>query len=168
VRRQAWIAARFAIAITGPTMVRVRLREVAAVRRRFGYRRQFVLMPREGVVMGHKTAGSVARSGRRYLGVGRKRALSTRMPMAIPQDPNQRWSLEFLSDAFADGRRLRILVVVNDLTTSRANAQRSSLTRRCRACGSCTSLPRSLRSASCWRPGGTISMMRGRKERPTI
>jgi hypothetical protein len=33
---------------------------------------------------------------------GRKRALGTSAPMAIPQGPNQRWSLDFLSDAFAD------------------------------------------------------------------
>ena len=47
---------------------------------------------------------------------GRKRALGTRAPMAIPQGPNQRWSLDFLSDAFTDGRRFRILAVVDDFT----------------------------------------------------
>jgi len=35
----------------------------------------------------------------------------TRAPLTIPQGPNQRWSLNFLSDAFADGRRFRILVI---------------------------------------------------------
>jgi putative transposase len=47
---------------------------------------------------------------------GRKRALGTRVPMAIPQGPNQRWSLDFASDALTDGRRIRILVVVDDFT----------------------------------------------------
>ena len=47
---------------------------------------------------------------------GRKRALGTRMPMVLPQGPNQRWSLDFLSDAFADGRRFRILAIVDDFT----------------------------------------------------
>ncbi|MGC0396856.1 transposase InsO family protein, partial [Bradyrhizobium sp. USDA 241] len=47
---------------------------------------------------------------------GRKRALGSRAPMAIPQGANQRWSLDFLSDAFADGRRFRILAVVDDFT----------------------------------------------------
>ncbi len=47
---------------------------------------------------------------------GRKRALGTRAPMTLPQSPNQRWSLDFLSDAFADGRRFRILAVVDDFT----------------------------------------------------
>jgi transposase InsO family protein len=46
----------------------------------------------------------------------RKRALGTRAPLAIPQGPNQRWSLDFLSDAFAEGRRFRILAVVDDFT----------------------------------------------------
>ena len=36
---------------------------------------------------------------------GRKRALGTRAPMAIPQEPNQGWSLDFVSDALACGRR---------------------------------------------------------------
>ncbi len=44
---------------------------------------------------------------------GRKRALGTRAPMALPKGPNQRWSLDFVSDAFGCGRRLRILCVVD-------------------------------------------------------
>ncbi len=47
---------------------------------------------------------------------GRKRALGSRTPMVIPQGPNQRWSLDFLSDALTDGRRFRILAVVDDFT----------------------------------------------------
>ena len=47
---------------------------------------------------------------------GRKRAPGTRAPMAIPQGPNQRWSLDFLSDTFSDGRRFRIFAVVDDFT----------------------------------------------------
>ena len=47
---------------------------------------------------------------------GRKRALGTRAPMAIPQGPNQRWSLDFVSDALASSRRFRILTVVDDFS----------------------------------------------------
>ena len=47
---------------------------------------------------------------------GRKRALGSRAPMALPQGPNQRWSLDFVSDALADGRRFRVLAVVDDFT----------------------------------------------------
>ena len=47
---------------------------------------------------------------------GRKRALGTRMPMAIPQVPNQRWSLDFVSDSLSCGRRFRILNVIDDFS----------------------------------------------------
>jgi putative transposase len=98
--------------------VRARMRELAAIRRRFGYRRLLVLMRREGLVMNHKKFRRLYREERlqvRRRG-GRKRALGTRAPLTIPQGPNQRWSLDFLSDAFAEGRRFRILAVVDDFT----------------------------------------------------
>ncbi len=44
---------------------------------------------------------------------GRKRALGTRAPMAVPQGPNQRWSLDFVSDTLSCGRRFRILNVID-------------------------------------------------------
>jgi putative transposase len=47
---------------------------------------------------------------------GRKRSVGTPWPIAIPQGRNQRWSLDFVSDAFACGRRFRILAVVGDFT----------------------------------------------------
>jgi putative transposase len=98
--------------------VRSRLRELAAVRRRFGYRRLHILLRREGIAMNHKKLRRLYREERlqvRRRG-GRKRALGTRAPMAIPQGPNQRWSLDFLSDALVDSRRFRILAIVDDFT----------------------------------------------------
>ena len=47
---------------------------------------------------------------------GRKRAVGTRTPMAIPQGPNQRWSLDFMSDTLEDGRGFRILCVIDDVS----------------------------------------------------
>ena len=47
---------------------------------------------------------------------GRKRALSTRRPMLVPEWPNERWRLDFVSDAFTDGRRFRVLAIVNDIS----------------------------------------------------
>ncbi len=47
---------------------------------------------------------------------GRKRALGTRVPMAIPQDQNLRWSLDFVMDTLVSGRRFRILTLVDDFT----------------------------------------------------
>jgi putative transposase len=49
-------------------------------------------------------------------GVGRKRALGTRRPMLVPDRVNERWSLDFVSDAFTDGRRFRVFTLVDDYT----------------------------------------------------
>jgi putative transposase len=98
--------------------IRERMRALAAERRRFGYRRLHWLLGREGVSINHKKFRRLYREEKlqvRRRG-GRKRALGTRSPMAIPQGRNQRWSLDFVSDAFACGRRFRILAVVDDFT----------------------------------------------------
>jgi putative transposase len=47
---------------------------------------------------------------------GGKRALGARAPLALPQAPNQRWSLDFLHDQLRDGRRFRVLAIVDDFT----------------------------------------------------
>ena len=47
---------------------------------------------------------------------GRKRAIGTRRPMVTPQAADQRWSLDFVCDQLTDGRRFRILAVVDDCT----------------------------------------------------
>ena len=83
---------------------------MADERRRFGYRRLHLLLRREGVEVNHKKLFRLYREERltvRRRG-GRKRAIGTRAPMAIPQGPNQRWSVDFLHDVLADGRRFRI------------------------------------------------------------
>ena len=98
--------------------LRERLRNLARARRRFGYRRLHVLLRREGFTVNHKRLFRLYREERlmvRRRG-GRKRALGTRAPMLVPQWPNDRWSLDFVADQFIDGRRLRILVVVDDCT----------------------------------------------------
>jgi putative transposase len=98
--------------------IRTRLREIAAVRRRFGYRRLHILLRREGLQINHKKLRRLY--GEERLQVrrrgGRKRALGTRAPLALPQGPNQRWSLDFVHDQLSDGRRFRILAVVDDFT----------------------------------------------------
>src|SRR5262249_47466481 len=95
--------------------IRARLRELAAIRRRFGYRRLHILLVREGLFMNHKKFRRLYREEglqvRRRS--GRKRAVGCRAPITIPQGPNQRWSLDF---ALSDGRRFRILAIVDDFT----------------------------------------------------
>jgi len=98
--------------------IRVRLRVLASVRVRCGYRRLHFFLGQEGMAMNLKKLRRIYREERLQVRRrrGRKRALGTRAPMAIPQSPNQRWSLDFASDALTDGRRFRILVVIDDFT----------------------------------------------------
>lgn len=97
---------------------RARLRALAGERRRFGYRRLGLLLSREGVMLNHKKLRRLYAEERlqvRRRG-GRKRALGARAPIAVPDGPNQRWSLDFVSDSLSDGRRFRMLCVVDDCT----------------------------------------------------
>ena len=100
------------------TALRQRMRAIAEVRRRFGYRRLHVLLKREGYLVNHKRLFRLYREERlavRRRG-GRKRAIGTRAPMMVPVAANDRWSLDFVSDQLTDGRRFRILTVVDDCT----------------------------------------------------
>ena len=98
--------------------IRTRLRTLAGERRRFGYRRIGLLLEREGIRMNHKKLRRLY--GQEGLQVkrrrGRKRAQGTRAPMPLPAGPNQRWSLDFLSDVFGAGRRFRIFAVIDDFS----------------------------------------------------
>ena len=98
--------------------LRGRLKALASERRRFGYRRLHILLKRDGVALNHKKLFRLYREERltvRRRG-GRKRALGMRAPLALPQGSNQRWSLDFVADQLLDGRRFRVLVVVDDFT----------------------------------------------------
>jgi putative transposase len=100
------------------TAERAAMKAVAAERRRFDYRRIHIMLDRQGIVMDLKKLRRLYREERlqvRKRG-GRKRALGTRRPMVVPQSVNERWSLDFISDAFTDGRRFRVLAVVDDFT----------------------------------------------------
>ena len=96
--------------------LREAMKKVASERRRFGYRRIHVMLERQGIVMNQKKLRRLYREEKlqvRKRG-GRKRALGTRKPMLLPSRANERWSLDFVSDAFTDGRGFRVLAVVDD------------------------------------------------------
>ncbi|MFG1287896.1 IS3 family transposase [Xanthobacter versatilis] len=98
--------------------LRERMKAIAQERRRFGYRRLHVLLRREGFRVNHKRLFRLYREERlmvRRRG-GRKRAIGTRAPMMIPMGPNERWSLDFVADQMTDGRRFRMLAIVDDCT----------------------------------------------------
>src|SRR5207344_44893 len=98
--------------------LRRQLRELASQRRRFGYRRLGLMLERQGIKLNRKKLYRLYKEERlmvRKRG-GRKRALGTRAPMAIPQDRNLRWSLDFVADTLVSGRRFRVLTLVDDFT----------------------------------------------------
>jgi putative transposase len=98
--------------------LRAKLRDLANERRRFGYRRLFILLRRDGEPSG------VNRIYRLYREEGlsvrkrkaRRRAVGTRAPILDEAKANARWSLDFVHDQFACGRRFRVLNVVDDVT----------------------------------------------------
>ncbi len=98
--------------------LRERLRALASERRRFGYRRLHVLLRREGHVVNRKKIQRL--SGEEGLSVrkrrGRKKAMGTRAPLLTVALPNARWSVDFVHDQFAQGRRFRIFNVIDDVT----------------------------------------------------
>lgn len=98
--------------------LRERLKALANERRRFGYRRLHVLLRREGHAVNKKRVQRLYREEKltvRRRG-GRKRAIGTRWPIETPLRPNQRWSVDFVSDQLTDGRRFRILTVIDNCT----------------------------------------------------
>ena len=96
--------------------IRERLHELAAERRRFGYRRLGWMLEREGRRMNHQKLYRIYREERLMVRRrrGRKRVSGTRTPMTLPIRINPRWSLDFVSDTLSGGRRFRILCVVDD------------------------------------------------------
>ena len=94
------------------------LRHRAAQRRRFGYRRLLVLLRREGWGDNHKRVLRIYQEEHLQVSVRkRKRTARWRGEKPAPaQRANQRWSLDFVSDQLANGRRFRLLTVVDDFT----------------------------------------------------
>lgn len=98
--------------------IKARMIELAAERRRFGYRRIHVLLRREGHQANHK------RIFRLYQGAKlavpkrkRRRGIAVeRHPLTLPETPNQVWSMDFVMDALSSGRRLKCLNIVDDCT----------------------------------------------------
>jgi len=98
--------------------LRVRLRELAASRVRFGYRRLTVMLRREGWRVNAKriyrlyTADGLAVRTK----VRRKLARRARVPLAAATRPNEKWSMDFVAARLLDGRWFRVLTVIDQFT----------------------------------------------------
>ena len=103
---------------SGNDAVTARLIELAGQKRRYGYRRLHVLLRREGHRINRKLtyrlyrdAGlTVRRRKRKRIGPVERR------PLPKPMAPNLSWSMDFVADGLANGRRLRCLTMVDDYT----------------------------------------------------
>ncbi len=97
----------------------LKIKDISEKRRRFGYRRIFTLLKREGIKMNEKKFRRIYREQKLSLKIRKGRKLRTmpRAPIEIPKSSNQRWSMDFVSDQLSNtGRRFRILTVVDDFT----------------------------------------------------
>jgi putative transposase len=110
--------ARYESRRSGDQELRERLRLLAGERRRFGYRRLYVMLRREGEQVNHKRVYRLYREeGLTVRKRARKRvSRAERLPAQAPTAPNQCWSLDFVSDWLAQGRKLRMLTVVDVYT----------------------------------------------------
>ncbi len=100
------------------TELRERLRTLAGQRPRWGVRRLHVMLRREGHAVNRKLVARLYRE--EGLTVRRRRAKKLvaipRVPLPVPAGPNERWSMDFVSDALGDGRAFRALTIVDDFT----------------------------------------------------
>ena len=98
--------------------LREKLKELAEKRRRFGSPRLYYLLRRDGHIVNHKRVERVYRQEGLSLRMKRrrKRALQPRVSMECPSQPNERWSMDFVSDQLFWGRRFRCLTIVDDTT----------------------------------------------------
>jgi putative transposase len=98
--------------------LRARLRALAGERPRFGYRRLYVLVRREGMMVNHKRVQRLYREeGLSVRKRKRKRVARARAETwSAATAPDQRWSLDFVHDQTHWGRRLRMLTVVDTYT----------------------------------------------------
>jgi putative transposase len=109
---------RYVVRRAPPAGLCARLRELAVAKPRWGSPRLTWRLRREGWVVNHKRIERLVREERLLVGrrTRRKRAAVIRVPTAVPHQPNQRWSMDFMQDTLADGRPYRIWALVDDAT----------------------------------------------------
>jgi putative transposase len=96
--------------------LRNRLRDLAGQRKRFGSPRLHIMLKRERLVVNHKRTERIYREEGLALRRKRRRkgAAITRMIIPAPERPNQKWSMDFVTDSTVTGRRFRALAIVDN------------------------------------------------------
>jgi putative transposase len=97
--------------------LRKRLQTLAELNPRYGSPRLSVLIRREFGAINHKRVERLYGEEALQLPRRRRRKRGKRSaPLPVPKEPNQRWSMDFMSDSLSDGRRFRTLEIVDDFT----------------------------------------------------
>lgn len=106
----------YQMAVRDDSEIRERIRELAHQRRRFGCPRIHLMLRREGLVINHKRTERIYREEGLSLRKRKRRktAAMTRVILPAPIRPNERWSMDFVTDSIVTGRRFRALVIVDD------------------------------------------------------
>jgi putative transposase len=97
------------------TGLAARLETLAILKPRWGYRRLHWLLGREGTHVNRKRVQRVYRTAGLHVRRRRRKRVSVaRVPMSAPTRPNERWSMDFVSDTLGDGRAFRTFTLVDD------------------------------------------------------
>jgi len=109
---------RVVVEPTATSALRARIIDLAHARRRFGYRRIHDLLRREGVQANHKKVYRLYREAALSVRKRRRRkgVAVDRQALQVSTGPNQIWSIDFVMDALANGRRIKCLTIVDDFT----------------------------------------------------
>jgi len=115
IRRSSY---RYVSIAKDQSALKMRLRDLAAARVRYGYRRLHVLLSREGWHVNHKRVYRLYRQEGLSLRLKtrRKRISGVRVALPPATAPNERWSMDFMSDSLHDGRRFRVLTLVDNMS----------------------------------------------------
>ena len=97
--------------------IRVRMREIAALCRRFGNRRISMMLPRECITINHRKLRRLYNE--KGLAVKRRRGGRTREPVPVLDGPTKRWSVDFGSAVFGTARSCRMLNLIDDCAQER-------------------------------------------------
>jgi len=98
--------------------LRLRLKELAYARPRYGYRRLTTLLQREGWPVNHKRVHRIYREEELMVRTKRRKRRVAEVRVKLPSavEVGERWSIDFVSDQLVDGRRFRILTAVDHVS----------------------------------------------------
>lgn len=98
--------------------VRLRIKEIAAARPRFGYQRIHVLLVREGIHVNRKKVYRIYKEEELSVRIKKRHRIGAklRVPPAMPKSVNEIWTMDFVHDQLADGRKIRMLTLVDKLS----------------------------------------------------